>query len=139
MRKARILRQGAVYHVMARTNRGEFLLNSDEMKKMFIGILEEAKKKFLFKIKHFCIMNNHIHLLIEPLKGTILSKLMQWIPSVFAIRFNKMFGLTGHVWYKSKIIHDFKQLINTFQYISDNTVKAGICPDGRKYFFQDCI
>jgi len=84
-------------------------------------------------------MSNHIHLLIEPAPGTSLSKLMQWILSVFAIHFNKMFGLIGHVWYdrfKSKIIRSFQQLINTLQYISDNPVKAGICKESRNYAYS---
>ena len=138
MRKARIIEQGATYHVVAKTNRGEFILNSDEMKEMFLSIMERAKRKFDFKIKHFCIMSNHIHLLLEPAPGTSLSKLMQWILSVFAIRFNRRYGLTGHVWYdrfKSTIIRSFKQLINTFQYISDNPVKAGICQNAKDYAY----
>lgn len=109
------------------------------MKEMFLCILESAKKRYRFKLKHFCIMNNHIHLLIEPLSGTSLSRLMQWILSVFAIRFNKMFGQIGHVWYdrfKSKIIRSFQQLINTLQYISDNPVKAGICKNNRNYAYS---
>lgn len=139
MRKARIIQQGATYHVVAKSNRGEFILNSDEMKEMFICIVENAKKKYRFKLKHYCIMNNHIHLLIEPAPGTDLSKLMQWILSVFAIRFNKMFGQNGHVWYdrfKSKIIRSFQQFVNTFQYISENPLKAGICLNIRNYAYS---
>lgn len=136
MRKTRDIRQDATYHVVAKTNRGEFLLNTDEMKELFLNILEDAKKKFNFQLKQFCIMNNHVHLMIQPAKGTSLSKLMQWILSVFAIRFNKIFGLIGHVWYdrfKSKIIYSFQQFVNTFRYISDNPVKAGICKNARDY------
>ena len=139
MRKARILQQGATYHVVAKTNRGEFILNSDEMKEMFLCILEDAKKKYDFKLKHFCIMDNHVHLLIEPASETNLSKLMQWILSVFAIRFNKLFSQIGHVWYdrfKSKIIRSFRQMVQTFQYISDNPVKAGICANGQDYVYS---
>ncbi|OQY33559.1 MAG: hypothetical protein B6241_07705 [Spirochaetaceae bacterium 4572_59] len=139
MRKNRIILQGATYHVVAKTNRGEFILNSDEMKEMFLGILKSAKRKFNFKLIHFCIMGNHVHLMLQPAPGTSLSKLMQWILSVFAIRFNKIYGLIGHVWYdrfKSKIIRSFYQYINTFQYISDNPVKAGVCKNAGDYIYS---
>ena len=139
MRKVRVLQEGAIYHVVAKSNRGEFILNSDEIKTMFIEILKEAKKKYSFKLKHFCIMSNHIHLLIEPTNGTSLSRMMQWILSVFAIRFNKIFGQIGHVWYdrfKSKIIQNFKQFLRTFAYISDNPVKAGLCITATGYRFS---
>ncbi len=138
MRSARVIQEGATYHVVAKTNRGEFILKSDEMKEMFLRILEKAKWKYDFKLKHFCIMSNHVHLVIEPGQGTSLSKLMQWILAVFAIRFNKMHGQKGHVWYdrfKSKIIGSFRHLIHAFQYISNNPVKAGICTDAWNYAY----
>ena len=62
MRKRRLIQEGATYHVVAKTNRGEFILNSDEMKELFLNILEAAEKKFDFKLKHFCIMSNHVQL-----------------------------------------------------------------------------
>jgi putative transposase len=84
-------------------------------------------------------MSNHIHLLLEPTAGTNLSKLMQWILGVFAIRFNKLFGLIGHVWYdrfKSKIISSFHQMVRTFEYISENPVKAGLCEKSSYYIYS---
>ena len=53
MRKARIIQQGATYHVVAKANRGEFILNSDDMKEMFLSVLEAAKKKIQFQNKTF--------------------------------------------------------------------------------------
>ena len=138
MRNTRIIQSGATYHVVAKTNRGEFCLNSNEIKEMFLGILKEAKRKFPFRLKHYCIMNNHIHLLLEPIGNTNLSSLMQWILSVFAKRFNKMFGYFGHVWYdrfKSNVIRSFMQFVHTFHYISNNPVKAGICSSARNYAY----
>ena len=139
MRKIREIETGAVYHVVARANRGEFILNSPESKEMFLDVLKRAKKKYFFKIKHFCIMSNHIHLLIEPTSKTSLSKLMQWILSVFAVKINKHYGFKGHVWYdrfKSKMIKGYKQYIRTFEYISNNPVKAEMCKISREYKYS---
>ena len=138
MRNARILQDGAIYHVVAKANRGEFILDSDDMKKLFLNIVCAAKKKYRFKLKHYCIMSNHIHLLIEPLKGTSLSRIMQWILSNFARMYNKLHGLTGHVWYdrfKSKIIKTFQHFTHVFKYISNNPVKAGICNRALNYHY----
>ena len=123
---------------MAKANRGEFIMESDEMKELFLSILESAKRKYRFKLKHFCVMSSHVHLIIEPEHGTSLSKLMQWVLMVFARRYNKILGITGHVWYdrfKSRIIRSYKQFVHTFQYISNNPVKAGICKDPVKYAY----
>ncbi len=139
MRKAREITNGATYHVVAQTNRGEFLLDSPMCKEMFLDVLKRAKEKYPFKLKHFCIMSNHIHLLIEPVSNSRLSKLMQWILSVFAVKINKYFGLKGHLWYdrfKSKVIKGFSQYINTFKYISNNPVKANMCKKSRDYRYS---
>lgn len=98
MRVPRRLQRGALYHVTVRANRREMIFNSDEVKRLFIMVLERASRKFTFRVDNFCIMGNHVHLLILPESGTSLSRLMQWILSVFAMAYNKKYGLTGHVW-----------------------------------------
>ena len=129
MRKRRVLVRGAEYHVVARANRQEFILNSDEMKQMMLATIKKAQKKYRFQIKNFCIMGNHIHLLMRPGLEESLSKIMQWILSVFAVRYNRIYGHHGHVWYdrfKSKVISSLRQFLHTFQYIMENPVRAGI-------------
>jgi putative transposase len=129
MRKPRILQNGAKYHVSSKINREEHIFESDEIKNLFIDILKRAKKKYKFTLENFVIMNNHIHFIIKPGEYESLSRIMQWILSVFAIYYNGMHKLKGHVWrarFWSKIIDDIKQFIDTFIYISDNPVKAGM-------------
>ena len=136
MRKRRELLPLAEYHVIAKANRSEFIFESTQVKKLFLEILKQAKKRYRFKIRTFCIMNNHIHLMITPGENENLSRILQWILSVFAIRFNKMFGFHGHVWYdrfKSVLIRTIKQVYNTFIYIADNPVKAGIVENAIDY------
>ena len=138
MRKPRVIQEGATYHVVAKANRGEFIFETDEMKLLFLSFLERAKKKYNFRLNNYCIMSNHIHLLIKPATGTSLSEIMQWLLSNFAKRFNKIRGQFGHVWYdryKSTIIITFQHFIHAFQYISNNPVNAGICSKARNYHY----
>ena len=134
MRRPRILREGATYHVTAKINRGEHLFEPDEIKNLFMDVVKRAKKKYKFSIKNFVIMDNHIHFLIEPKDN--LSRIMQWILSVFAVYYNKMHKLTGHCWnfrFWSKIIDNIRQLFDTFSYISDNPVKSEIVKSAEEY------
>ena len=129
MRKNRILLEGAEYHVTARINRGEkiFLVQND--RDLFMDTLKKVKNKYNFTIKNFCIMGNHVHLLIKPGPGESLSKIMQWLLGVFAQLWNKKHGLTGHLWgdrFYSRIIQGLLDFIRVFQYIDDNPVIAGI-------------
>lgn len=136
MRKPRQLMNNATYHVTARANRSDFILKTDEEKELFLKILRKAKRKFHFSVKSFCIMGNHIHLMIKPQGKDSLSRIMQWVLSVFAIAFNRKYGFSGHVWYDrfhSTIIQTAAYFIKVFDYISENPVKAGICSNPSQY------
>ena len=137
MRKPRILQEGATYHVTAKINRGEHIFEPDEIKSLFIDIVKRAKNKYKFSIKNFVIMGNHLHLLIEPkAEKENLSRIMQWILSVFAMYYNKMHKLVGHIWqgrFWSKIIDNIRQLFDTFNYISENPVKAEMIKNAFDY------
>ena len=139
MRKPRHLEHGATYHVTARTNRQEFIFAAEVVKKLFFFLLKRAKKKYKFKLKHYAIMSNHIHLLIEPRHKDDLPKIMQWLLGCFASRFNRLFGLKGHVWwdrYRSNIVKGPRKLQDTFRYISENPVKAGLADTADAYGYS---
>lgn len=111
-------------------------MKSADMKDLFLNIVKRAKNKYSFKLHGFTIMSNHIHFMIRPGRNESLAQIMQWILSVFAICFNKLFNLKGHVWYdryKSTIIHTYEQLTATFRYICNNPVKAKMVKTPKDY------
>ena len=124
-----MLQEGADYHVTARVNRGEKIFLAQEDRELFMDILKKAKKKFDFSLKNFCIMGNHIHLLIKPGRRESLSKIMQWLLSVFARLWNKKHNLSGHVWgdrFFSRVITGIFDFVKVFLYIDYNPVTAGM-------------
>jgi hypothetical protein len=77
--------------------------------------------------------------MITPGKGEKLSKIMQWILSVFAVQYNKRFGYQGHVWYdrfKSKILDGLSDFLHTFRYIAENPVRAGMAKRPWEHYFN---
>ena len=113
--------------MVAKANRGEFIFDSPVIKDLFLDVVRRAKKKYSFSVRNFCVMSNHFHMMIRPGPGENLSRIMQWILSVFATAFNRAFGYFGHVWYdrfKSRIIESFRQFVATFLYIVMNPVAA---------------
>ncbi|MFP4374636.1 MAG: REP-associated tyrosine transposase [Spirochaetaceae bacterium] len=140
MRKTRKLQRGAAYHVVARANRQEFILSTDTVKQLFLKALLGAKKRYRFEVITLCVMSNHVHLMLRPGRDESLSRIMQWLLSVFAIRFNNLFGIHGHVWYdrfKSKVIESLRQFVATFRYILENPVRAGIVEKPTDYRYGD--
>ena len=129
MRRNRILQEGAEYHVTAKINRGEKIFLNPEDRILFMDVLKRAKIKFDFSIKNFCIMGNHIHLIIKPGQKESLSKIMQWLLGVFAQLWNKKHNLSGHLWgdrFFSRIILGILDFLKVFLYIDHNPVAAGI-------------
>ncbi|MDL2229655.1 transposase [Treponema sp. OttesenSCG-928-L16] len=124
-----MIKHGAVYHVTARANRKEMIMYCNAMKKLFVSVLHRAKKKYHFQIINFCIMGNHIHLIIRPFEEESLSRIMQWILSVFAMAWNRAHHINGHVWgerFFSKIIESSQEFAHTFDYITQNPVRAQV-------------
>jgi putative transposase len=121
---------------VARANRQEFILQPQCFKELFIQTMLRAKRKYRFTFQNFCIRDNHIHFIIEPLPSANLSKIMQWILSVFAVQYNKQHQYSGHVWYdrfKSVILSNFFQYLAAYIYVMGNPVKAGIVLDPFDY------
>jgi putative transposase len=138
MRKPRELQAGARYHVTARANRKEMILDDPSMKELFLSVLKRAKIKYDFRIENFCIMGNHFHFIIQPLGKESLSSIMQWIMSVFAMAFNRIMGYTGHVWgsrFFSRIIPSLRGYTEVFEYIDRNPEKACQVLDRRDWVY----
>lgn len=138
MRKPRETEKDAVYHVRAIAHRNEFIFDRKFIKWMMIFTLIRARRKYKFTLNNFSIMGNHIHLMIKPENGESISKIMQWILSVFSKRFNKYYGYKGSVWrcrFKSSIVRGKKYYKEVFRYIANNPVKAGMVDKASDYIY----
>ena len=94
-------------------------------------VLQDAKNKFHFRLANFCVMPTHIHLLIEPWEGTNLSKIMHWIKTNSAKRWNTIHGSIDHLWghrYFARAVKDPQEYEFVMEYIDQNAVKAGLSP-----------
>ncbi len=139
MRCARVLIQGARYHITARTNNRLMHLEPAEIKRLFIRTLTRAKMKYHFSVENFCLMGNHIHLILRPGRKESLSKIMQWLLGVFAMAFNRLMGSCGHVWgdrFFSRPILSRSDFVSVFRYIDENPAAAGLCADSRNWEYS---
>ncbi|MDR2537446.1 MAG: transposase [Treponema sp.] len=139
MRYPRKLRDGAVYHVTSEINRNEMDLQQSRIKTMFLTFVNKATQKYPFQLFNFCVMDNHIHLLVKPDREQSLSKIMQWIKGNFARYWNKLHHKQGsHLWGKrffSQIIDDVRQFLRVFSYIDENPKRAGMVEKAEDWEF----
>lgn len=127
-RYARILSNSQVYHVMLRGNNREDIFIDDDDKTRIIDTLREKKQAGEFYLYAYCVMDNHIHLVIK--EGTdSLSRIIKRIGTSYAYYFNKKYMRIGHVFqdrFRSEIVDDDKYLLSLIRYVHQNPLKPGI-------------
>ena len=126
----------ACYHITTRGNQKQTVFREEEDYKKYLGVLKKALRKHSICLYSYCLMQNHVHLLIEPESGRTISKFMQWINRGYTVYFNAKYGTVGHLWqgrFRSKPILKDGYLINCACYIEANPVRAGLVDDMIKY------
>ncbi|MBM7614672.1 REP-associated tyrosine transposase [Alkaliphilus hydrothermalis] len=134
-RKARVYGNTGIYHVIMRGNERKLIFHDDEDRERFLMIMEQKKKFKEFKLYAYCLMDNHIHLLIKEEEDNI-SRIMKRINTSYATYYNKKYERIGHVFqdrYKSEAVEDDTYLLEVLRYIHNNPVKANIVNMPLKY------
>jgi putative transposase len=79
-RTARIAPKEHVYHVLTRGNNRQNVFEDEEDFRRYLALLFFYKEKYQFKLYHYIMMTNHVHLVMEPLEeGGDLSEIMKGI------------------------------------------------------------
>lgn len=127
-RHQRILSKTGTYHIMMRGNEKKNLFLDEEDKRWFLETLFIKKKETGFLIYAYCLMNNHIHLLIREGQESIATT-MKRVNASYAYYFNQRYQRVGHLFqdrFKSEPIEDERYLMAVVRYIHNNPVKAGM-------------
>ena len=135
-RTARVVFPSMPYHIISRGNNREPVFQEKEDFEKYLEICRRYKEQYEFKLYHWVLMNNHVHLLIETKENSSLSKVMQGIHLVYTIWFNRKKGKVGHLWqdrYRSAVIERDHYLLECGRYIERNPLRAGVVKDPREY------
>jgi putative transposase len=127
-RKPRVEFAGAVLHVWARrVDRRPLFLDEDDYER-YVALLKRTVEAFDWILLSFCLMPNHVHLLVE-LREPNLGKGMQWLHRTYARHFNDRYGRCGRLFehrYKASVVADELYFVTVVVYIEQNPVKAGL-------------
>jgi len=83
-----------------------------------------------YKLIEWCIMPNHVHVVIRMIGEATLGGIVKKWKGPSAIAINRLEGVTGSVWmadYHDRFIRDMDHLDNAKAYVRNNPVKAGLC------------
>lgn len=121
-RSARIKSPEYIYHVMSRSISEIPLFKDNKDKDKYMEYIKKYKKIFDFKLYSYCLMKNHIHLLICS-NGSDISSIMHGINQSYAQYFNRKYQRHGHLFqdrFKSKVVEDNVYLKTVSLYIHKN-------------------
>ena len=127
-RPLRIEYPGAFYHILARGQRKDLIVYSDNDHEEFFGRLKETAQKYHLRIHAYVLMHNHYHLLLETPNGN-LAKAMHYFNASYTNYFRTKHRLVGSVFqgrYKSILVEKDAYLLGLSAYIHLNPVRAGM-------------
>lgn len=134
-RPLRPIDAGLIYHVINRGNNRQDVFHKPDDYAAFLRALGELKERCPFELYGYCLMTNHVHLLIRP-RETSISRLIQSLLVSHTQRYHKHYHSGGHVWqgrFKSPVIEDDEHLLTVLRYIEANPLRAKLAKDAGKY------
>jgi len=137
-RSARRKSETRIYHVMLRgiNQQPLFACDADNMK--FLSILENYKAVSEFELYGYCLMKNHVHLLIKTVNED-LAQIFKRIEVKYAAWYNWKYDRMGHLFhdrYRSEPVEDERYFLTVLRYIHFNPVKSGICGKVDEYLWS---
>ena len=113
-------------------------MNTEKEFNKYLEIIGDCKKRFSFKLYHYVLLNNHIHLLLQIGEKGSVSEILKYINGVYAGWYNRANNRKGHFWqdrFGSKTVEAENYFLRCAIYIELNPVRAGLVkrPSDWKY------
>ncbi|MCC3356829.1 transposase [Bacillus sp. REN16] len=139
-RKARLKSKTGVYHLMWRGANRQEIFHDEEDWRTFLDILKKYKLKLNLRFYAWCLMSNHVHLLMK-VGDEGISATMKRIGVSYAGYYNWKYKTTGHLFqdrFRSENVEDRAYLRTVVRYIHQNPVKAGMEPRPDEWKWSSC-
>ncbi len=127
------------FHIMVQGINREHIFEKYEEKEKFFELMNKYSDKNGVKIVSYCIMSNHVHMVVFVEEMECLSKMMLAINTQYAIFYNKNKNRCGYVFrdrYRCQNIFTQSHLECCIRYVHYNPVKAGICRVPQNYMYS---
>ena len=137
-RQSRKKSESGIYHIMLRgINKQQIFFDAQDYKK-FIQILIDCKEISKFELYAYCLMDNHIHLLMKENEECI-SDIMKRIGCKFVYWYNAKYHRVGHLFqdrFRSEPVETDEYFLSVLRYIHNNPVKANMVRECSQYEYS---
>lgn len=128
-RIARLVIPGYPHHIIMRGNNREIVFSTSKDKEVYIRLFKKYTQEWGCEALSYCLMPNHSHFLLVPIKQESLAKAMQGLSLTYTQYFNKEYNRTGRIWesrFRSCIVNKDDYLWMVLKYIETNPVRANL-------------
>lgn len=139
-RKARVLVPDCPHHIVQRGHNRQVVFLADEDYQFYLDNLKEWKARLGIQVYAWCLMTNHIHLVLQPGENArAISELMKRLAGRQAAFVNKQERRSGSLWegrYKASPIQRDAYLLACCRYVEMNPVRASMVDGPRQYLWS---
>jgi putative transposase len=135
----RFYETNAAYFLTTNTENKAAIFGDSRNCKILLVTLEYFKLVLDYRLYGFCIMPDHLHLVIHPVGIYNFSYIMKMIKGSFTRRLNKVDGKIGKIWQKGfydECIRDSLHLLRVLEYMHNNPLKAGLVHEPEQYLYS---
>ncbi len=133
----RVILPNYPHHIIQRGHNRQVIFAENADFERYIKNIQELKIKFEIKVFAYCLMTNHVHLLLQPGEDAYKLPLFMKVLAARTTRcFNMLEGRSGTLWesrYKSSPVQKDAYLLNCCRYIELNPIRAGITDHPANY------
>ena len=137
-RRARKQSETGIYHVMLRGIDRQLIFEDSEDYIRFLDIVEECREVCNFQLYAYCLMGNHVHLLLK-VQDEGLETIFKRIGGRYVYYYNVKYQRVGHLFqdrFKSEPVDNNEYFLTVLRYIHQNPVKAKLCSKVEEYPFS---
>lgn len=137
-RQARKQSESGIYHVMLRGINRQNIFEDEEDREKFLQTLGYYKAISEYKVFAYCLMSNHIHLLIRIEKEP-LDRVIKRIAGSYVYWYNWKYRRCGHLFqdrFKSEPVEEDEYFLTVLRYIHQNPVKGNLCKSVKDYRYS---
>ena len=135
-RHPRVTVPGVAVHIVQRGVNRQRCFSSDGDYLVYLCILRKALERSGCALHAYCLMTNHVHLLLTPAEEGSCSQLMYEVGQRYVPYFNRRHMRTGTLWqgrFRSCLVDSREYVLSCYRYIELNPVRAGMVAAAADY------
>jgi len=129
------------YHVMNRGQNRATIFSDDQDRAYFLKLVARYQQRYAARLYHYCLMDNHFHLLVQLAQPRQLSRLIASLLVAYVRYVQLRYRFVGHVFqgrFKSPAIEAEPYLLSCGRYIERNPVAANLVAHAWEYRWSSC-